>query len=125
MIIATLLAEGPDPADVSPGVPGFLWTFGVALAFFLLVRSFIKHMRRLNINSRRAELAEQDLAEQRRQAREAEAPTGGDDSAVDEPAQASAQQPSLPEEAAAETGEEAAAETGEDARSAAADRPRD
>lgn len=93
---ALALAEGPDPGDVSPGVPGFLWTFAVALAFIWLVRSFIKHMRRLNINARRAELAAQDDAAA--QAAAAGAPAGADPSAEPEqPVEADSSAPPEPE----------------------------
>ena len=44
MILATEL----DPTQVSPGVPGFVVTFALALACWLLFRSLTTHLRRLN-----------------------------------------------------------------------------
>lgn len=60
MNLVMVLAEELDPKKVSPGVPGFLWTFAVMLAFIVLIFSFLKHMRRLNVNVRKAELAQEE-----------------------------------------------------------------
>lgn len=49
---------GPAPEDVTPGLTGFLVTFGLALAVILLMRSFVVHLRRVNFNVRKAELEE-------------------------------------------------------------------
>lgn len=54
---------GPAPEDVTPGLTGFLVTFGLALAVILLMRSFTTHLRRVNFNVRKAELEER-LAEE-------------------------------------------------------------
>lgn len=60
---ALVLAEVPDEYEVTPGLTGFLATFAVALAFIVLMRSFVKHMRRSNAKERHrlaAEAAEAD-----------------------------------------------------------------
>jgi len=43
-----IVAKELDPSQVSPGVPGFLVTFALALACWLLFRSLTKHLRRVN-----------------------------------------------------------------------------
>jgi hypothetical protein len=44
------LSAVDDPAKplVSPGVAGFLVTFGLALATLFLIRSMVKHLRKVN-----------------------------------------------------------------------------
>jgi hypothetical protein len=43
-----ILAKELDPTQVSPGVPGFMVTFALALACWLLFRSLTTHLRRVN-----------------------------------------------------------------------------
>jgi hypothetical protein len=39
--------QGPDPAMVSPGFAGFVAVFLLALATVVLVRSMVKHLRKV------------------------------------------------------------------------------
>ena len=55
---ALVLAEVPDEYEVTPGLPGFLVTFAVALLFILLMRNFVKHMRGTNARERHRLAAE-------------------------------------------------------------------
>ena len=57
---ALVLAQVPDEYEVTPGLLGFAVTFGVALVFILLMRSFGKHMRRSNANERHRVAAESE-----------------------------------------------------------------
>jgi hypothetical protein len=43
-----ILAKELDPTQVSPGVPGFVVTFALALACWLLFRSLTTHLRRVS-----------------------------------------------------------------------------
>lgn len=43
-----IVAKELDPTQVSPGVPGFVVTFALALACWLLFRSLTTHLRRVN-----------------------------------------------------------------------------
>ncbi len=48
--LAVLVAaqpQGPNADEVSPGLLGFLTVFGLALATVLLVRSMVKHLRKV------------------------------------------------------------------------------
>jgi hypothetical protein len=40
-------AGKPDDSKVSPGIAGFLVTFGLALATWFLIRSMVKHLRKV------------------------------------------------------------------------------
>lgn len=47
-LVAFLTAtEKPDDALVSPGIAGFLVTFALALATLFLIRSMVKHLRKV------------------------------------------------------------------------------
>jgi hypothetical protein len=46
-VALALLAEGPADAKVSPGLAGFLVTFGLAVATLFLVRSMVRHLRKV------------------------------------------------------------------------------
>lgn len=50
-----LADAAPSEYEVTPGLVGFLATFALALAFLVLVRSFLKHARRIESNQRREE----------------------------------------------------------------------
>jgi hypothetical protein len=39
--------DEPDKSVVTPGVAGFLVTFGLALATLFLIRSMVKHLRKV------------------------------------------------------------------------------
>lgn len=97
MNLVMLLAEEVDPKKVSPGVPGFLWTFAVMLAFIVLIFSFLKHMRRLNVNVRKAELAQEQerLAAQQAAATAAATPSeeAEESTATEAPAETDADAP--------------------------------
>lgn len=45
--LVLLAAEKEGEAIVSPGVAGFLVTFALALATVLLIRSMVKHLRKV------------------------------------------------------------------------------
>lgn len=77
-----VIAQAPDDALVSPGVIGFLATFAVMVAFIVLMRSFRTHMRRLNVNARKAELAKEadvDRAAENSQSESVSDPVGDSD----------------------------------------------
>lgn len=58
LAVGLVLADtAPDPDEVTPGLLGFVVTFALALALLVLIRSFIKHLRR-------AQNAEQRLADE-------------------------------------------------------------
>lgn len=57
---AIVLAQVPDEYEVTPGLLGFVVTFAVALVFIVLMRSFVKHMRRSNANERHRLAAQAD-----------------------------------------------------------------
>ena len=59
-----LAAQVPelDPEKVTPGMGGFLVFFALGLASWLLYRSLTRHMRRVDVRSRR--LAEEKAADQ-------------------------------------------------------------
>lgn len=59
--------QGPEPTSISPGLTGFLATFGLAVAAILLFLSMTRHLRKVEHSRRRQE------AEGRGPA----APTGG------------------------------------------------
>jgi hypothetical protein len=50
-----IVAKELDPSQVSPGVPGFVVTFALALACWLLFRSLTAHLRRVNRSPEPAE----------------------------------------------------------------------
>ncbi|PFG20429.1 hypothetical protein [Serinibacter salmoneus] len=62
-LAAEVLAQAPADEDVSPGLLGFLVTFGVAMAVVLLILSFNRQMRRLNANERHARYEAAERAE--------------------------------------------------------------
>jgi hypothetical protein len=45
--VATTAPQGPNSDEVSPGLAGFLTVFLLALATVLLVRSMVKHLRKV------------------------------------------------------------------------------
>jgi hypothetical protein len=51
-----------DPSVVSPGLGGFLTLFFLALAFIVLVRSMVGHMRKVRFRAER-EAAEEAAAQ--------------------------------------------------------------
>ncbi len=46
-LVAATGPQGPNEDTVSPGLLGFLTVFGLALAVVLLVRSMVKHLRKV------------------------------------------------------------------------------
>lgn len=46
-LVATTAPQGPNTDEVSPGLAGFLTVFLLALATVLLVRSMVKHLRKV------------------------------------------------------------------------------
>lgn len=69
-----------DPTSVSPGVLGFLATFGVVVVSVLLMMDMVRRVRRLRYREMRA----QD-AERARQVEEPPAAETGTDAATEEP----------------------------------------
>jgi hypothetical protein len=61
-----LAVDLTDPSVVSPGLGGFLTLFILALAFIVLVRSMVGHLRKVRYQAEReaAEQAEREAAEQ-------------------------------------------------------------
>ena len=68
-LAAALLAATPTPTPtrqtppeelVTPGVPGFLALFFLAVAVILLATSMVRRVRRVNYEGRRREVEEQD-----------------------------------------------------------------
>lgn len=51
--LALATTEAPDQYEVTPGLLGFVVTLVVAIAFLVLIRSFVKTMRTANLNERR------------------------------------------------------------------------
>jgi hypothetical protein len=47
MITLLLLAQEPDPDQVSPGFAGFVTMFFLAVATILLIRSMVHHLRKV------------------------------------------------------------------------------
>lgn len=63
LLVSQAADEGPRdlaPEQVSPGIGGFLVFFLLALASWLLYRSFTTHMRRVDVRARRNRTAEQE-----------------------------------------------------------------
>lgn len=58
-----VMAQVLDESTVSPGLVGFLVTFAVALAFIVLVRSFSKHLRKVNLAVREQQLRDEAAAQ--------------------------------------------------------------
>jgi hypothetical protein len=47
--------QGPDPTNISPGLVGFLATFGLVLAAIALFFSMTRHLRKVDYARRQAE----------------------------------------------------------------------
>ena len=47
LVATTTGPQGPNSADVSPGLLGFITIFVLALATVVLVRSMVKHLRKV------------------------------------------------------------------------------
>ncbi len=54
--------ETPDPDSVTPGVIGFIATFGVAVVTLLLVVDMVRRVRRVNYRAQVREELEAELA---------------------------------------------------------------
>ncbi|PWD52008.1 hypothetical protein C8046_16530 [Serinibacter arcticus] len=63
VVLAQTQAQVPDQYDVTPGLLGFLVTFAIAIAFLVLIRSFNKNMRKVQLNERRRQEAARVAAE--------------------------------------------------------------
>jgi hypothetical protein len=48
VLLGTTVKTIPDPATVSPGFAGFLVVFCLAVATVFLIRSMVKHLRKVN-----------------------------------------------------------------------------
>lgn len=48
VFLSTTVKTIPDPDTVSPGFAGFLVVFALAVATVLLIRSMVKHLRKVN-----------------------------------------------------------------------------
>jgi hypothetical protein len=48
VLLSTTVKTIPDPATVSPGFAGFLVVFCLAVATVFLIRSMVKHLRKVN-----------------------------------------------------------------------------
>lgn len=61
-----LAVDLTDPSVVSPGLGGFLTLFILALAFIVLIRSMVGHLRKVRYRAEReaAEQAQRQAAEQ-------------------------------------------------------------
>lgn len=66
VVIASAQRETPDPDRVTPGLAGFLVMFFLALATLVLIRSMIKHLRKVRYSPDPA--AEPEDAERAEQA---------------------------------------------------------
>lgn len=79
--VAVLVADTttPDPDSVTPGIVGFIATFGVAAVTLLLVIDMVRRVRRVNYRAQVREELEAELAA--KGAADAESATGGPDAA--------------------------------------------
>ncbi|GLK18158.1 hypothetical protein [Herbiconiux flava] len=68
----------PDPDSVTPGIIGFIVTFGIAIVTLLLVIDMVRRVRRVNLRAQVREELEAEIA-----ARDASA--GGPEGTVPEP----------------------------------------
>lgn len=69
----------PDASKVSPGLPGFIMIFLLAVAVIILARSMNKRIRRVKLRAEEQELEEMAAADEERNQ------TPGDGSAGEEP----------------------------------------
>jgi hypothetical protein len=70
-----LTVDLSDPSVVSPGIAGFVTVFLLALAFLVLVRSMVGHLRRVRYQAER-EAAEREAAPVGEAAEREAAPVG-------------------------------------------------
>ena len=61
-LVATTAPQGPNSDEVSPGLIGFITVFLLALATWLLIRSMVKHLRKVRYGPGPDGVAPQDPA---------------------------------------------------------------
>lgn len=52
----------PDPDSVTPGIIGFIVTFGIAIVTLLLVIDMVRRVRRVNLRAQVREELEEEIA---------------------------------------------------------------
>jgi hypothetical protein len=101
--VGALLADEriPDPDSVTPGIIGFIVTFGIAIVTLLLVIDMVRRVRRVNLRAQVREELEAEIA-----ARDA-AGGGTGDGTVDPSSRAGAAEHPLTDDAGDGTGPKA------------------
>jgi len=79
--VVTVLADvtTPDPDTVTPGIIGFVATFGIALITVFLIIDMVRRVRRVNYRAQVREELEAELAAQDAPGSDAERPNGTGD----------------------------------------------